>query len=170
MVRENNRSKPRSCGDSQAQCISIDSLTEDVLSEFAEKIESSNIRVDKDLPLLSAPVFPQFIHSAVCQLIENAIDAMPAGGELNVTLIDGDSCWELEVADSTATTANCEHSSTLPAIGLPTIIPLDNRSKLELARRAASVHGGHVQTWDCPQGGTANILVIPRRQEIRKAA
>ena len=114
---------------------------------------------------MTARVFPKFIDSAVGQLIENAIEATSPGGELNITLIDGDDCWELEIADS-------------PYEEFPRDQPIENgnrnspleQSRMEVVRRAAVVHGGKIQTWECPQGGIANVLVIPRRQETNKAA
>ena len=154
------------------QFVSIDELTEDILVQYSGKIESNNIRVDKDLPQISANVYPKFIHAAVSQLIENAIEQMPTGGELNVTLIEGDRCWELEVADSIPDppTNRREAVEIESGTSLPKIATIEEKSKLEMAHRAAIVHGGHIQTWDCPQGGTANVLIIPRRQECRKLA
>ena len=154
----------------RAQLVAINDLTEEVLCQYAEAIESNNIRVEKDLPELAADVYPRFIHSAVAQLIENAIGSMPNGGDLNVTLIEGDSCWELEIADSVNENRTVKQTTKETTPALPKIDALANRCKLEIARRAAVVHGGQIQTWDCPQGGTANVLVIPRRQESHKSA
>jgi len=165
-------SKKSGNADPSPRMVAIDELTEGVLVDYARQFASRRILVDKDLPQLSADVYPLFIHAAVCQLIENAIDQMPAGGELNVTLVDNDRNWELEIADSPPDRQSFQRPAlehrfepTLPIIAEP-----QQQSKLELARRAALVHGGQVQTWNCPQGGTANVLVIPRRQEIQKSA
>jgi hypothetical protein len=43
-----------------------------------------------------------------------------------------------------------------------------DREALSRVYAAAEAHGGHVQTWDCPSGGTANVLIIPKLH--RKAA
>ena len=176
MVKEDNCGRENAPKENSqrgtAQFVAIDKLTDEILTDYARQLASSNIRVDKDLPNLSANVYPRFIHAAVSQLIENAIDQMPTGGELNVTLIEGDRCWELEVADSLPDpqTMKRETNQHTPYLNLPKIVGVQARSKLELAHRAAIVHGGHVQTWDCPQGGTANVLIIPRRQEAHKSA
>lgn len=157
-----------------ACAVSIDSLTEAVLKRYTDRIESKNIRIEAELQSLTAAVFPAFIDSAVCKLIENAIESTPRGGELNVTLIDGEDCWELEVADSAfeLTRSNNGGGSSLSdqVPGSVATGSVDKRARLEVIRRAATVHGGKIQTWDCPQGGTANVLVIPRRQEVNKAA
>ena len=158
--------------ESVTRCVSIDQLTEGILTDFETQLESNNIRVDKDLPNFSADVYPRFIHAAVCQLIENAIQQMPSGGELNVTLIEGERCWELEVADSLPNPQMRKHNSptALPHTMLPRIAGIEPDLKLEVAQHAADLHGGHVQSWDCPQGGTANVLVIPRQRDRHKAA
>lgn len=161
--------------DQKTACsVSINSLTESVLRRYTERIESKNIRIEKELQSLTAAVFPAFIDSAVCKLIENAIEATPHGGELNVTLIDGEDCWELEVADSAfefSRNSDDSYSSFTAQIPQPIAgSSVHERARLEVVRRAATLHGGKVQTWDCPQGGTANVLVIPRRQETNKAA
>ncbi len=162
----------RSSPESLAQCISISTMTEEVLQCYKPQIDTRNILVDTDLTTLSARVYPHFIHSAVCQLIENAIDAMPSGGELNVTLVDGEACWELEVSDSRTprTPRGLRASGTVAIQGQNQQPDQANHPKLEMARCAALLHGGKMQTWNCPLGGTANVLVIPRRQETGKAA
>ncbi len=119
-------------------------------------------------------MIPEVIHRAVANLIENAIDAMPKGGELLVTLVDCRHQWELEVAD----TSSIQEAGEIPATHdrEPTLkselirLQADGSpERLEIANSAAMVHGGQVQTWECPQGGTANVLVIPRFAQ-RKAA
>jgi len=37
-----------------------------------------------------------------------------------------------------------------------------DRKLLREVYAAADAHGGHVQTWNCPSGGTANVLIIPK--------
>ena len=154
--------------------IEINHLTKDLVASFTSRFERQNIRVETDLPEVKADVIPEVIHRAVANLIENAIDAMPKGGELLVTLVDCRHQWELEVADT----------SSIPKVGeAPTSRDRELKLKsepirlqaecsperLEIANSAAMVHGGQVQTWECPQGGTANVLVIPRFAQ-RKAA
>ena len=121
--------------------VSITELTETVLKRYSNDIHSKQIRVEMELQQLSAKVNKKSIILAVCDLLENAITTTPLGGELNVTLINGETCWELEIADS------ANHLADL---------------QLNHAWTAAKIHGGSVQTLACPQGGTANVLVIPQ--------
>ncbi|MDG2184413.1 MAG: hypothetical protein P8K79_01970 [Mariniblastus sp.] len=149
--------------------IEINSLTKDLVASFTSRFEQHNIRVETDLPNVTADVFPEAIHRAVANLIENAIDSMPSGGELLVTLVDCRHQWELEIADTRS-------ADVLPPTE-PDFNPENEpirlqgmcvQEHLEIANSAAMIHGGQVQTWECPQGGTANVLVIPRFA-VRKA-
>ena len=150
-------------GESIKSSIEINNLTEDLVASFSGRFEKRNIRVETDLTMVTADVFPEAIHRAVASLLENAIDSMPTGGELLVTLVDCRHQWELEVADTrsaneTLTTYSDFHSSSEPIRLQATY----GQERLEVANSAAMIHGGQVQTWECPQGGTANVLVIPR--------
>ena len=150
--------------------IEINHLTQDLVASFTSRFEQQNIRVETDLPEVTANVFPEVIHRAVANLIENAIDAMPKGGELLVTLVDCRGQWELEVADTSSLLETPSTRAEPRAGDEPIGLQADCApERLEIANSAAMVHGGQVQTWECPQGGTANVLVIPRFAQ-RKAA
>ncbi|MCH2182223.1 MAG: hypothetical protein MK108_09485 [Mariniblastus sp.] len=170
MGLQNGASGQRMEDKSIKSSIEINHLTKDLVASFTSRFEKQNIRVETDLPEVTADVFPEVIHRAVANLIENAIDAMPKGGELLVTLVDCRHQWELEVAD---TSSLQESLSTFPETEIdnePIRLQADCApERLEIANSAAMVHGGQVQTWECPQGGTANVLVIPRFAQ-RKAA
>lgn len=155
--------------------ISVDRIAQQALHQFDEEIALRNIVLEIDLPETQASVYPQAIHTAVTQLIENAIQAMPSGGELSVTLIDGESQWELEIADSASRSssgATATVDDTIPTHNgqLKNLEPSVPSTYLDTAMSAAMLHGGQVQTWDCPQGGTANVLVIPRFLDRKRAA
>ena len=99
------------------------------------------------------------LYQAVVNLILNAVDAMPDGGELTITSYSGPDGVELEISDS----------------GLG--VPADIRGRLfepyfttkadgaglglAIVQQIAELHGGDVICADCPQGGTAFTLRIP---------
>ena len=59
-----------------------------------------NITIETDLDGTHVQADQNLVVPATASLLTNAINAMPAGGVLSVTLVDTDSQWELEVADS----------------------------------------------------------------------
>ena len=136
--------------------VSIDSLMELILDRFKPQIHSKNLSVEKELDSFQAEIAADSIDSAMSQLIENAIKNAPVGGEINVTLVDSKSYWELEIAGAEL---DANPSKKQPDSHPARFEPI---KPLEVAKKAASLHGGEVQTWRCPLGETAQILIIPR--------
>ena len=141
----------------------VKQFIDEILEKYRPRLTQQKINIETDLDTFDAEFHPSLLHSAAAALVENAIGSMPNGGEISVTLIDGKHQWELEVADSLGMAYNSfEKESEKPAKTLPVIIPFAETEKLRDAHRAAIAQGGQIQSWNCPQGGTANVLVIPR--------
>ena len=153
------------------QLLSIDKLVQEVIATYQREFFGKNIVVETDLSPINAAGDAELIKSAFSSLMVNATSLMNNGGAMTVTLVDGNHQWELEVAES----SDAIHPENRSDIGkktapmgsaadgeLPTIIPFPESQHLRDANRAAMSHGGHVQTWDCPQGGMAYVLVIPK--------
>ena len=161
---------PNSVGGSRKEpakeTVSVCELTRNIIQSYANEMNRRKISVEADLCSVTADVHRAVIHSAVSQMVENAIQCMPDGGQISITLIDGQYQWELEVADSVGEI--CERGSSTDATlppktqSNPTLRIYAPGGTLNRVRNAADVHGGQVQSWVCPQGGTANVLVIPR--------
>jgi hypothetical protein len=139
-------------------------LTE-LLDSYQTLLERKNISLVKDFDDVVAPFDVTLVSSAIRALVDNAIQSMPLGGELSAILIDGKHQWELEIADtvwpsknSVARQAPAEDSHR------PVILPFPENEYLRVAHRAAITHGGEVQTWKCPLGGTAHVLAIPKQK------
>ncbi len=152
------------------QLLSIDKLVQEVIESHQSEFFEKNIVVETDLSHITAVGNSDLIKSAFASLIGNAHQLMTNGGTLTVTLVDGNHQWELEVADN-INEAYSEPGSDIDrkmetqrsaAEDLPTVIPFPDTEHLRNATRAAMSHGGHVQSWECPQGGTAYVLVIPK--------
>ena len=154
--------------------ISISRLVNEIVLSLSDHFISSRITVELDVQALEVHANAPLIQAALKGLMQNALQSMKHGGELSVTLIDSPHQWELEVADTStnrlveASILKDEPSSddclneSQAAIGLPMVTPDLNRDSLNDVHVAAEAHGGHVQTWNCPSGGTANVLIIPK--------
>lgn len=135
-----------------------------VLESYQSTLHRHSISLELDFDPLVAWFDSSLVRKATQSLLDNAIASMPNGGEISITLIDGDHQWELEIADTKGMAFNSfQVESPNEDTDLPMIIPFPETELLRTAHRAALDHGGHVQTWNCPQGGTAHALVIPKR-------
>jgi K+-sensing histidine kinase KdpD len=147
------------------QPCNVEHLINQLVDEYRPRMTQRKINLETDFDTFDACVDPSLLHSAAAALVENAIEAMPNGGEISITLIDGKYQWELEVADSFGMAFNSfEQESQESDNSLPVVIPFPETERLRNAHRAAMAQGGQIQTWSCPQGGTAHVLVIPRQR------
>jgi signal transduction histidine kinase len=147
-------------------------LVGDVVSEVCEslepQLEAQMIDVDVDVPpntLLTAD--RELIRRALLNLVLNAIDVMPEGGSLVITSYDSQHGFELEVADSgPGLTEDVKRRAFEPFYSTK-----QNGTGLGLAivYHVAEAHGGTVTTQNCPEGGAAFTIRIPRRT-MRAAA
>ena len=152
----------------------VGQLIHDVLEQYRPQMAKKNVLLETDFDIFNAFVDPNQLHSIVAALVENALRPMTKGGEISVTLIDGKHQWELEVADS----FGMAFSSFEPTVnedqvnedheGLPLIIPFPESEELRTAHRVAISQGAQIETWNCPQGGTAHVLTVPRIHKNQK--
>lgn len=148
-----------------SQSRNVEQFISELVNVYRPRMTQQRIILETDFDTFDACVYPSLLHSAASALVENAIEAMPNGGEISITLIDGKYQWELEVADSLGMAFNSfERSTRNPDNSLPVVIPFPETEQLRNAHRAALKQGGQIQTWSCPQGGTAHVLVIPRKR------
>jgi hypothetical protein len=150
------------------QRVSVSKLVNELLLSLSDHFAGGNITVELDVQPLETSANAALITRAIKSLMQNALGAMPLGGELSVTLIDMPHQWELEIAD-TSTNRLVEAALKKSSVENPTpdskpkTFPFQHDRDLRDVYAAADAHGGHVQTWDCPDGGTANVLVIPKQ-------
>jgi len=156
----NRQTAPRS---NRLQC--LDQLLSDLLESYQALLDQKNITLVEDFDEVKAHFDVNLMTSAVRALVENAIQSMPLGGELTSILIDGDCQWELEISDTVWPSNDAivrQMSADNPQ--LPVILPFPENEYLRAAHRAAIKLGGQIQTWNCPLGGTAHVLVIPKQR------
>ena len=136
-----------------------------VLSEVLDGLRSSgrleNIKVSLKGGEKLGPVSLDRVRfaSAVEQLLINAVEAMPGGGELSVSLSGGGGRQRLEIAD---TGAGVEKKN-LGAVFHPffTTRPGKMGLGLTLARNVARAHGGTLELLNDPGRGARAVLELP---------
>jgi signal transduction histidine kinase len=152
----------------QWQTFLVGDLVNEVCESLEPQLESQMIDVDIDVPpntLLSAD--REMIRRALLNLVLNAIDAMPDGGTLVITSYDSIRGFELEVADSGPGVSDEAKRRAFE----PFYSTKQNGTGLGLAfvHHVAEAHGGTVTVVNCPEGGAAFTIKIPRRS-MRAAA
>jgi signal transduction histidine kinase len=152
----------------QWQTFLVGDVVNDVCQSLEPQLDAQMIDVDIDVPpntLLTAD--REMIRRALVNLVLNAIDAMPGGGNLVITSYDSARGFELEVADSGP---GLNDEAKRRAFE-PFYSTKQNGTGLGLAivYHVAEAHGGTVTAANCPEGGAAFTIKIPRRS-MRAAA
>jgi signal transduction histidine kinase len=143
-------------------------LVNEVCESLGPQLEAQRIDLDIDVPpntLLSAD--REMIRRALLNLVLNAIDAMPGGGALVITSYENAGGFELEVADSgPGLTEEVQRRAFEPFYSTK---PSGTGLGLAIVFHVAEAHGGTVTAMNCPEGGAAFTIKIPRRT-VRAAA
>jgi signal transduction histidine kinase len=152
----------------QWQTFLVGDLVNEVYESLEPQLEAQMIDVDIDVPpntLLSAD--REMIRRALLNLMLNAVDAMPDGGSVVITSYENARGFELEVADSGPGLSDEAKRRAFE----PFYSTKQNGTGLGLAfvHHVAEAHGGTVTAANCPEGGAAFTIKIPRRA-MRAAA
>ncbi len=141
---------------------SMRELVDEVCQAVGPQLDAQSIEVRTDVaPSARLSADREMIRRAMLNLILNSLDAMSAGGELVITSFAGPQGFELEIADSGPgiTDEQQQHlfdpfySTKATGTGLG----------LSIVQRIAESHGGRVTARNCPEGGAAFTIEIPRR-------
>jgi len=149
--------------------IELDVLVDDVVGSLQQQLSAQQIDIDVDVPRnTTVSVDSEMTRSVLLNLIFNAMDAMPHGGEIVVTGCSGHQGVELEIADS--------------GPGLPDEVrehlfePFYTTKRdgtglgLAIVEQIVRAHGAHISAMNCPEGGAAFTLSFPRRFAMEAAA
>ncbi|MGM0485966.1 MAG: sensor histidine kinase [Planctomycetota bacterium] len=142
------------------QTVQLDALVREVCEALSSQFIAQGITTNVDIsPSISVPADRDMLRRAVLNLVLNALDAMPAGGELVITGASGSAGVDLEVADSGPGLA----SDIAQRLFEPFFTTKSGGTGLGLAivERIATAHGGRVCASNCPQGGAAFTICIP---------
>lgn len=144
-------------------------LIGEVLSQLNPQLSAQGIRVSIDIAAhhhLFAD--PDMLRRAILNLVLNAIDAMPDGGELHFDAYQNDAYDELEVSDSGPGLSDEVRRRAFE----PFFTTKNTGTGLGLAivYRIAEAHGGTILAQNCADAGAAFTIRIPRRQRMEAAA
>ena len=156
--------------DARLTRLSVQRLLAEVLDSLAPQLAAQGIRAEIDCPgdcVLFAD--SDMCRRAVLNLVLNAIDVQPHGGQIVITACRTAAGMEIEVADSGPGVP----ASLLDRLFEPFFTTKSSGTGLGLAivERIAAAHGGHVTAANCPEGGAAFTLIIPQSTfALEKAA
>jgi signal transduction histidine kinase len=143
------------------ETVTVQNVIDSVLNSVAPRMESQHVQAAVEIPArTTVTADPELLRRAVLNLVMNALDVMPDGGELSIIAHTGQKSFELEVADS-GPGLEPEHRMR---VFEPFFTTKSTGTGLGLAvvRQIAEVHGGSITCLNCPQGGAAFILSFPR--------
>jgi signal transduction histidine kinase len=148
----------------------VNEVVQSVLRVFQAQFEAKNhikvhTNLDTTLPVISAD--PDLIHRALSNLVLNAIDAMPQGGELTIRTQARDDRVELSVSDtgSGLTSEECERLFT------PYYTTKQHGTGLGLAivQSVVSDHGGKISVESVKDKGTTFRIELPCEARVSRA-
>ncbi len=146
----------------------LKSLVEEVCDSMGLQLAAQNIDTDLDIPAgLAVFADRDMLRRALLNLILNALDVMPQGGELTITGLSTSHGVELEVADSGPGIPKSRELRLFEPFF--TTKSGGTGLGLTIVERIAAAHGGEVNACNCPQGGAAFTIRIPFRS-LEKAA
>jgi signal transduction histidine kinase len=144
-------------------------LVEEVYQPLESRFSAQAIQMVIDIPAnLTVAADRELLRRAVRNLILNAVDAMPEGGSLVATSAAGPNMVELEIADTGSALSDEERQQAFEL--LPTAQRGGTGWGLAVVHRIAEMHGGGVTVANCPEGGVAFTLRIPRTAVLEAAA
>lgn len=136
-------------------------LAEELCAALAPQFAAQGIRPALEIaPSLQLTADREMIRRAVLNLMLNAMDAMPDGGELLIAAADRGEGVELRVADGgPGLTADVRRRAFEPFFSTK---PGGTGLGLSIVYRTADVHGGRVSAENRPQGGACITIHLPR--------
>jgi signal transduction histidine kinase len=135
-------------------------LVEGLLPAFSEQLRERGVQLKLELPpnLSAVQVDPMQLEQAVVEIVSNALDAMPEGGQLRIAALNGNGQVSIEIAD----TGTGIPESVLPSVCEPFFTTRAEGTGLGLAiaKRYVEQNGGRLEILSRP-GGTTVRLHLP---------
>jgi signal transduction histidine kinase len=151
------------------QALDISGVVRETLEALAPLADERavGLRLELATPLTPVQADPDRMRQVVQNLIENALRHTPAGGEVRVTLRDGNGEGvHLQVAD----TGSGIRSEDLPHIFKHFYRADESRARssggtgmgLAIVKSLVEAHGGHVSVESAPDTGSTFIVTLPK--------
>jgi signal transduction histidine kinase len=143
--------------------VNLQELVREVCELLAPQLDAQGIATSLDCPpTATVEADRDMLRRAVLNLVLNALDVMPDGGRLDITVWPSAAGVEIEVADS----GPGIDDSIRERLFEPFFTTKSNGTGLGLAivDRIAEAHGGRVVVANCADGGAAFTLCIPYTQ------
>ena len=155
--------------DPRRERLLVSRLLAELVQSLEPQLTAQNIRTRLDCSLeLSASVDREMLRRALLNLMLNALDVLPGGGELVITACQTRLGLEIEVADSG------------PGVPLPLAERLfepffttkggGTGLGLAIVERIAAAHGGRASVANCPEGGAAFTVILPQESSVLERA
>jgi len=140
----------------------IHDLVDEVCEALNPQMEAQGIQVSIDVPpnmLVMAD--REMLRRALVNLVLNAFDVMPRGGDVIITSYDGPTGFELEIADTGPGLSQEQLGHAFD----PFFTTKSNGTGLGLSivHRIVEAHGGRITAINCPDGGAAFTIELPRK-------
>ncbi len=149
--------------------LDLATLLVEVTDEYAQRCSRRGITVELDLPHDVAVVLdPVLMRDAFRKLIDNAMEAMPNGGDLVITSLSTRDSVVIEFADSGPGVSE----ELRQRLFEPFATTKHDHAGLGLCmvQDIVQAHQGTIGVLDCPEGGAAFTIEIPLVREQRMAA
>jgi signal transduction histidine kinase len=151
------------------ESLSLRELIDDVVASLASRCAVQAIDVIIDVPSDHRICGQRgLLRRAVENLLLNALDAMPDGGSLVATSAAEPHAIELEIADTGPTMSDEQRREAFELS--PAAQRCGTGWGLAVVRRVAELHGGRATVANCPEGGAAFTLRVPRPSAMEAAA
>ncbi|MFA4904558.1 MAG: ATP-binding protein [Desulfobaccales bacterium] len=145
----------------QKQSGQIMDILREALDLFHDTFEEHHITVHQveETPLPSLPFDPRQVRQVFLNLLKNALEAMPQGGEITITSRVQDTKAEISIAD----TGEGMTAEVAENIFQPYFTTKEKGTGLGLAicQSIIQEHGGTISVASTPGGGTTFIIQLP---------
>jgi signal transduction histidine kinase len=155
--------------DARRQRFDVGQMLRDVVQSLEPQLDAQDIWAKVECSAgLMATADQDMLKRAVLNLVLNALDALPTGGDLALTACETSAGLEIEVADSGPGVP----VEIVDRLFEPFFTTKGSGTGLGLAivERIAVAHGGRATAANCAEGGAAFTLIIPQHTHATERA